>query len=81
LRALRDEEWPVAAFCPILPFVFSTSRIFKNMARLAFSFVPVRFFHGYVFSTTSLLRFPVRSGSFLGVDPVFSITSPVRFSK
>jgi len=27
---------------------------------------PVRFFHRYVFSTTSPLRFPVRSGSLFG---------------
>ena len=43
--------------------------------------VRVRFFHRYVFSTTSRLRFWVRSGSFFGADPVFSITSRVRFSK
>ena len=41
----------------------------------------VRFLSCYVFSTTSPLRFPVRSGSFFVADPVFSVTSPVRFLK
>ncbi|TAM84601.1 MAG: hypothetical protein EPN47_00345 [Acidobacteria bacterium] len=42
---------------------------------------PVRFFSPLMFSTTSPLRFSVRSGSFFRDDPLFSTTSPVRFSK
>jgi hypothetical protein len=34
-----------------------------------------------VFSTTSQLRFSVRSGSFFGGDNLLSVTSPLRFSK
>jgi hypothetical protein len=39
----------------------------------------LRFFHSYVFSTTSPLRFPVRSGSLSTLDHLFSATYPVRF--
>jgi len=42
----------------------SLSCIFNNMARFVFRFVLGSFFHRDVFSTTSPLRFPVRSGSF-----------------
>jgi len=41
----------------------------------------VRFFHSYVFSTTSPLRFPVRFRFVFDPDPLFSTTSPVRFQK
>jgi hypothetical protein len=51
------------------------------MARFVFRFVPVRFLRTRVFSTTSPLRFQLRFGSFLHPDPLFSIISPVRFSK
>jgi hypothetical protein len=51
------------------------------MARFVLWFVPVRFFHSYVFSTTSPLRFSVRSGSFLNHFSLESAISPVRFSK
>jgi hypothetical protein len=49
---------------------------FQQHGQVRFS---VCFFHRNVFSTTSPLRFPVRSGSFLVADPLLSITSPVRF--
>jgi hypothetical protein len=59
----------------------SLSCIFNNMARFVFRFVLGSFFHRDVFSTTSPLRVPVRSGSFFSSDSLFSMTSPVRFSK
>ena len=39
------------------------------------------FFHRNVFSTTSPLRFSVRSGSFWWANPVLSVTSQLRFLK
>jgi len=61
----------------------------NSIARLAFSagmspvrfrFVSVRFLCTHLFSTTSPLRFSVRSGSFSEHFYLESITSPVRFT-
>jgi hypothetical protein len=64
-----------------LGFVFSPSSVFNNMARFVLGSFPVRFFHRYVFSTTSPLRFWVRFRFVFDADPLFSTTSPVRFQK
>ncbi|HET9178367.1 MAG TPA: hypothetical protein VFQ24_08425 [Terriglobia bacterium] len=61
--------------------VFSLACIFSKIGSFVFRFVPVCFFHSYLFSTTSPLRFPVCSGLFFVHFSLFSTTSPVRFSK
>jgi len=75
-------DWPVNFIGCALTGPLMAVLYFQQYGQVRFSgSFSVRFFHSYLFSTTSPLRVSVRSGSFLGPDPLLSITSPVRFLK
>ncbi len=63
------------------PCRFHSPFILKELAGFAFCPASVRFFHRHLLSTSSPLRFQVRFVPFWNADPLFSITSPVRFCK